>query len=238
MNRNYNYWSKKNNNSNAVNTKVETPKVKCSICTKESLVGMYSDNESNIISTQYCDDISIGCLELLESVVESIPTNEEGLCDSITIIYVPDIISALVTGGVADYIRTKKTKLGEDITEEKLNLYVNIDKLVKERSYNVILRSYSFQDQTFQAKAIAWIKDEVRNATAKAHGVERNTINVNSTTNSAIDKLNEQIVKLTIEGKFEEAQKIANILATMTNANNNEQELNIEDEDSVATIEG
>ena len=87
-------------------------------------------------------------------------------------------------------------------------------------------------------KAIAWIKDEVRNATAKAHGVERNTVNVSSTTNSAIDKLNEQIVKLTIEGKFEEAQKIANILATMTGANNNEQELNVEDEDNAEAIEG
>ena len=55
---------------------------------------------------------------------------------------------------------------------------------------------------------------------------------------NGIDKLNEQIVKLTIEGKFEEAQKIANILATMTGANNNEQELNVEDEDSAEAIEG
>ena len=215
MKRNYNYWSGKGTTETKETKKVEAPKVKYSICTKESLIGVYCDDENNIIPTDYFEDLSIGCLEILVSLLENIPTNDT-IAEEISIIYVPDIIGALVTGGIADYLRTNKTKSGDSISQEKLDLYIEIDNLVKERNYNVILRGYGFQDKTFQAKAIAWIKEEVRDATAKANGKEREPRGVVSSVNPAIENLNNKIMELISEGKYDEADKVAKILASIT----------------------
>lgn len=217
------------NNNSTTNDKNEfkAPRELVSISLRDNRVGAYSESGSFNHSFFY-NDVTIGALTELEAVLDKINDNDT-LEDTIKIIHIPNVILALITG-LGDYIRIGKTTNGTVLSQEKIEAFKRVNAKIQAKSFNINIRSYQMCPVEFGAQAKNWITEENKNANAERDGVERVTqVNVNNTTNEAINKLNEQIVKLTMEGKFSEAQQVANLIATMT-GNQNPNTVEIEDE--------
>lgn len=214
----YNYANYTNNSSKGTDvdkSKYQAPRTLVSISMRDNRVGIFSETSASMCHSKFYNDNTLGALEELNMVLDSIPTNAEGLANSINIIYIPNVIIALITG-LGDYIRVGKTSSGFELTKDKIDMFLQTEAKIKDRSLNLNIRSYTMCSNEFGQKAKAWITEECKDANAEKDGVTRTTT-VTSAINPAIEILNKQIVALITEGKFEEAQKVANILATMSN---------------------
>ena len=206
-----------NNKGTSTKAKVEkhqAPREMISISLRDNRVGCYSDSGQFNHSFFY-NDLIFGCLEELDLVLDEIPNNKEGLCDNIKIIFIPGLIMSLVTG-LGDYIRLGTTSSGNPISKDNIDKFIEVHEKIQAKSFNLNIRTYEMCPVEFGQKAKAWITEECKDANAEKDGVVRTT--VTSTTNPAIDALNKQIVELVAQGKFEQAQQVAQILATMGNA--------------------
>lgn len=209
-------YGKFNENKNTASKKVEkhqAPREMVSISLRDNRVGCFSESGEYNHSFFY-NDLIFGCLEELDLVLDQIPDSSDELSDDIKIIYIPGLIMALVTG-LGDYIRLGKTSSGTVISQENLDKFIEVHEKIQNKSLNLNIRTYEMCPVEFGQKAKAFITEECKDANAQKDGVTRTT-NISSAVNPAIEILNKQIVALITEGKFEEAQKVAEILATMS----------------------
>lgn len=229
-----NKGTQNNNETNKDKKEFKAPRELVSISIRDNRVGAYSESGSYNHSFFY-NDVTMGALEELEMVLDDIFDNDT-LEESIKIIHVPNVILALITG-LGDYIRISKTSSGVILSQEKIEAFKRIHDKIQNKSFNINIRSYQMCPVEFGTKAKNWITEENKNANAERDGVERVKDSViTSTTNDTINKLNEKIVQLTMEGKFEEAQQVANLIATITGTSKKEE--SVEETKSENLLEG
>lgn len=223
----YKYDYSRYNNKNGIGTgstgakkeepKCQAPRNLVSISMRDNRVGCFSETSASMCHSKFYNDSTLGALEELNTVLDRIPTNAEGLADSISIIYIPNVIVALITG-LGDYIRLGKTSSGFELGQDKIDMFMEVDSKIKDRSLNLNIRSYSMCSAEFGQKAKAWITEECKDANAEKDGVVRTKTTVTGAVNPAIEALNKQMVELITAGKFDDAQKVAQILATLNGA--------------------
>lgn len=241
----YNYANYTNNSNTGTGVKEE--KAKCqaprnlvSISMRDNRVGCFSETSPSMCHSKFYNDNTLGALEELNIVLDRIPTNADGLADSINIIYIPNVIIALITG-LGDYVRVGKTSSGFELSRDKIDLFLQTEAKIKDRSLNLNIRSYTMCSAEFGQKAKAWITEQCKDANAEKDGVVRTT--VTSAVNPMIEVLNKQVMDFITAGKFEEAQKVANILATMSNGsvastdNTNAPAIEVQDEYAPEALE-
>lgn len=229
----YNYANFNNSNkgSDVDKSKYQAPRTLVSISMRDNRVGCFSEDNSSLCHSRFYNDNTIGALEELNMVLDTIPTNADGLANSITIVYIPNVIIALITG-LGDYVRVGKTASGFDLGQEKIDMFLQTEVKIRERSLNLNIRSYTMCSAEFGQKAKAWITEECKDANAQKDGIVREP-RITSAVNPLVETLNKQIISLIAEGKFEEAQQVAGILATMNGSSvvsNNTPTIEIKDE--------
>lgn len=75
----------------------------------------------------------------LKETLATIPTNEAGLSEVFTTIYVPDMMNGLLSNSIGLYLRTGKTASGKIIEQAELDAYMEVFNMLNARSYNVRL---------------------------------------------------------------------------------------------------
>lgn len=78
-------------------------------------------------------------LAAVKSTLEDIQTNAQGLAPQFTHVYVPSLLGGLLNNLVGLYKRTGKTREGNVISAIELQLYNEVDQMLKDRSDNVRL---------------------------------------------------------------------------------------------------
>lgn len=206
-----------NNKGTSTKAKAEkhqAPREMVSISLRDNRIGCFSESGQFNHSFFY-NDTTYGCLEELDLVLDQVPDNKEEICDNIKIIFVPGLIMALVTG-LGDYIRLGKTSSGTVISQDNIDKFVEVHEKIQAKSFNLNIRTYEMCPVEFGQKAKAFITEECKDANAQKDGVTRTTTTVSGAVNPAIEILNKQMVDLINQGKFDEAQKVAQILATLS----------------------
>lgn len=78
-------------------------------------------------------------LMAVKSTLERVQTNAQGLEQQFTHLYVPSLLGGLLQNLVGLYKRTGKTREGNVINQSEMNLYIEVDQMLRDRSDNVRL---------------------------------------------------------------------------------------------------
>ena len=212
MSRRFGKFSEKGTKKVAEKVTYQADRELISISLRDNRIGCFSESGQYNRSLFY-NDLTLGCLEELEMVLDQIEDNDT-LADNIKIIFVPGLIMALVTG-LGDYIRLGKTSSGTVLSKEIVDAFVRCHEKISDKSFNLNIRTYDMCPVEFGQKAKDFIVEECKDANAEKDGIKREP-RIVSSVNPAVEALNKKVLDLIAEGKFTEAQQVAQILATMS----------------------
>ena len=123
------------------------------------LVGIFDklNTEDNIEQ----GNIEVLCLEKLHDLIMDIPDNNEEVLTTKVRVFVPDMLSYLVNGDVADFMQNGVRINGDEIDKDLLDLIDSVDTMLREKSRNVNIRLYQYQPNDLKAESQEWFQSLV-----------------------------------------------------------------------------
>lgn len=123
------------------------------------LVGIFDklNTEDNIEQ----GNIEVLCLEKLHDLIIDIPDNNEEVLTTKVRVFVPDMLSYLVNGDVADFMQNGVRINGDEIDKDLLDLIDSVDTMLREKSRNVNIRLYQYQPNDLKAESQEWFQNLV-----------------------------------------------------------------------------
>ena len=101
--------------------------------------GLALRNDNGTVTTFNTVSSVESTLVAVKNTLENIQTNAQGLEQSFTHLYVPSLLGGLLQNLVGLYKRTGKTREGNVINQSEMNLYIEVDQMLRDRSDNVRL---------------------------------------------------------------------------------------------------
>ena len=108
-------------------------------------------------------NIELLCLEKLHGIIEDVPDNSEEILNTKVRIFVPDMLSYLINGDVADFMQNGVRINGDEIDEDLLELIDSVDTMLREKSRNVNIRLYQYQPNDLKSESQDWFQELVDN---------------------------------------------------------------------------
>ena len=163
-NRNRKSYGGKNNKQQQKPTSFACPRKFYSLCSHRlgegvGLVGIFDklNPEDNIEQ----GNIEVLCLEKLHNLIMDIPDNNEEVLTTKVRVFVPDMLSYLVNGDVADFMQNGVRINGDEIDKDLLDLIDSVDIMLREKSRNVNIRLYQYQPNELKTQSQEWFQDLV-----------------------------------------------------------------------------
>ena len=163
-NRNRKSYGGKNNKQQQKPTSFACPRKFYSLCSHRlgegvGLVGIFDklNPEDNIEQ----GNIEVLCLEKLYDLISDIPNNVEEILTTKVRVFVPDMLSYLVNGDVADFMQNGVRINGDEIDKDLLDLIDSVDTMLREKSRNVNIRLYQYQPNDLKAESQEWFQSLV-----------------------------------------------------------------------------
>ena len=163
-NRNRKSYGGKNNKQQQKPTSFACPRKFYSLCSHRlgegvGLVGIFDklNPEDNIEQ----GNIEILCLEKLYDLISDIPNNVEEILTTKVRVFVPDMLSYLVNGDVADFMQNGVRINGDEIDKDLLDLIDSVDTMLREKSRNVNIRLYQYQPNELKTQSQEWFQNLV-----------------------------------------------------------------------------
>ena len=135
------------------------------IVSKSKLVGIWTGEEetSTYIPAPNDRDTRLGAMQLLDEVLDRIPTNDE-LLDKQVVIYCLDCLADCVLRP-GDVIRA------EGVSAEAKEMVPALVQKLADRSFNCFVMRESGSNATIVADGFAWLQDEAERKVGEAMGV-------------------------------------------------------------------
>lgn len=108
-------------------------------------------------------NIEILCLEKLHEILVDVPDNKEEMLNTKIRVFVPDMLSYLINGDVADFMQNGVRINGDEIDKDLLDLIDDIDTMLREKSRNVNIRLYQYQPNDLKTESQDWFQGLVDN---------------------------------------------------------------------------
>lgn len=168
----------------------------------------------------------VASLKVLKSVLSGIDNNDT-LTNEPRLIIVgsKSPIKGFATGTYVEYLRTGANASGKAFTEEEMTLIRECTELFANKCFNVRITTdefVSYKDKATKTlidsawKQVKAIAQQIMNQTKPAvQQVKEQKATQDNQVAETIAKLNDQILKLTLEGKFDDAKKVAEIIANL-----------------------
>ena len=148
-------------------------------------------------------NIELLCLEKLHEILVDVPDNKEEMLNTKVRVFVPDMLSYLINGDVADFMQNGVRINGDEIDKDLLDLIDDIDTMLREKSRNVNIRLYQYQPNDLKTESQDWFQglvDNYLNGLASAN---------NSTkTESKTKSLEEQLAEALANNDMPKAEMI------------------------------
>ena len=177
-NRNRKSYGGKNNKQQQKPTSFACPRKFYSLCSHRlgegvGLVGIFDklNPEDNIEQ----GNIEVLCLEKLYDLISDIPNNVEEILTTKVRVFVPDMLSYLVNGDVADFMQNGVRINGDEIDKDLLDLIDSVDTMLREKSRNVNIRLYQYQPNELKAESQEWFQglvDDYLNGLASSNNTK------------------------------------------------------------------
>lgn len=148
-------------------------------------------------------NIELLCLEKLHGILVDVPDNKEEMLNTKVRIFVPDMLSYLINGDVADFMQNGVRINGDEIDKDLLDLIDDIDTMLREKSRNVNIRLYQYQPNDLKTESQDWFQglvDNYLNGLASAN-------NSTKTENKA-KSLEEQLAEALADNNMAKAEMI------------------------------
>lgn len=148
-------------------------------------------------------NIELLCLEKLHGILVDVPDNKEEMLNTKVRVFVPDMLSYLINGDVADFMQNGVRINGDEIDKDLLDLIDDIDTMLREKSRNVNIRLYQYQPNDLKTESQDWFQglvDNYLNGLASAN-------NSTKTENKA-KSLEEQLAEALADNNMAKAEMI------------------------------
>ena len=163
-NRSRRSYGGRNNSRQQKPTSFACPRKFYSLCSHRlgegvGLVGIFDklNPEDNIEQ----GNIEFLCLEKLHDIIVDVPDNNEEILNTKVRIFVPDMLSYLINGDVADFMQNGVRINGEEIDKDLLDLIDEIDTMLRNKSRNVNIRLYQYQPNDLKTESQDWFQELV-----------------------------------------------------------------------------
>ena len=169
---------------------------------------------------------TIARLKALKAILNNTPTNEnyKEVEEPKLIVLESCEISGLANNRQIEFLRTHKTTLGKDFTQEEIDLLEEVCFMLAERSLNVIIREEKYAPK--ETRQIIANAKQYATAIAKQMITKSNNTTLNCPTVSQATKLvndikaniaqlSAEMTKLMLAGKIEEAQQYQQMIVTL-----------------------
>lgn len=163
-NRSRRSYGGRNNSRQQKPTSFACPRKFYSLCSHRlgegvGLVGIFDklNPEDNIEQ----GNIEFLCLEKLHDIIVDVPDNNEEILNTKVRIFVPDMLSYLINGDVADFMQNGVRINGDEIDQDLLELIDSVDTMLREKSRNVNIRLYQYQPNDLKSESQDWFQELV-----------------------------------------------------------------------------
>lgn len=169
---------------------------------------------------------TIARLKVLKDILNNTPTNEnyKEVEEPKLIVLESCEISGLAHNGQTNFLRTHKTALGKDFTQEEIDLLEEVCFMLAERSLNVIIREEKYAPKEIRQIIVAakqHLYDKAKQMITKSNNTTLNCPTVSQATKLVNDikaniaQLSAEMTKLMLAGKLEEAQQYQQMIVTL-----------------------
>ena len=138
-------------------------------------------------------NIELLCLEKLHDIIADIPDNNEETLNTKVRIFVPDMLSYLINGDVADFMQNGVRINGDEIDEDLLELIDSVDTMLREKSRNVNIRLYQYQPNDLKSESQDWFQELVDSYLNGLANANNSTAKTESKRKSLEDQLAEAL---------------------------------------------
>lgn len=181
------YYNRKKKYNNRSNQQQQKTSFACnrkfySLCSHRlgegvGLVGLYDKLSpvDNIVQ----GNIEELCLNKLSELLVEVPNNKEEILATKIRVFVPDSLSYLINGDIADFLFNSVRINGDEIAPDLLALMENVDDMLREKSRNINIRLYQYQPQEMKQESQAWFQglvDDYLNGLAATNNANTKTV--------------------------------------------------------------